>query len=306
MIVGDIMLDSYWHGATSRISPEAPVPVVRVEGEEARLGGAGNVALNTAVLGAHTRLLALVGEDAIADQVQSLLSSCGVVSQLQRVPGSKTITKLRVISRHQQLIRLDFEDHFPRWDAKALMSEFAAQLNDVDVVILSDYAKGALRHSDELISAARAARKHVIIDPKGSDFERYRGATLITPNLTEFEAVVGECNSDGDIEARGISLRDHLDLDAILITRSENGMTLLARGHQPHHLPTCAQEVFDVTGAGDTVVATLGVAMGAGLGLYEAVMLSNIAAGIVVSKLGTATVSPAELAKALQGTNDLH
>jgi D-beta-D-heptose 7-phosphate kinase/D-beta-D-heptose 1-phosphate adenosyltransferase len=306
MVVGDVMLDSYWHGVTSRISPEAPVPIVRVENEEARLGGAGNVALNSSVLGAQTRLLGLVGSDSIADQVQALLQSGGVVSQLQRVPGSKTITKLRIVSRHQQLIRLDFEDHFPKWDAEALLSDFTAQLTDVDIVILSDYSKGALRSSTDLISAARAARKQVIIDPKGTDFERYRGATLITPNLSEFEAVVGKCNSDADIEARGVVLRDQLDLEAILITRSENGMTLLARGHEPRHLPTRAQEVFDVTGAGDTVVATLGVAIGSGLSLYEAVTLSNIAAGIVVSKLGTATVSPTELVRVLQGGTESH
>jgi D-beta-D-heptose 7-phosphate kinase/D-beta-D-heptose 1-phosphate adenosyltransferase len=304
LIVGDVMLDSYWHGPTSRISPEAPVPVVRVDQEEARLGGAGNVALNAAVLGAKTQLLGLAGADATADQVESLLRERGVHCQLQRVPGSKTITKLRIISRHQQLIRLDFEDHFPNWDADALQADFVARLNQVDAVILSDYAKGVLRRSVDLVKAARAAGKPVIVDPKGTDFERYRGATLITPNLSEFEAVVGHCATDAEIEARGTALRDHLDLEAILVTRSEKGMTLLARGHAPLHLPTRAQEVFDVTGAGDTVVATLGAAMAAGVALDEAVALANIAAGIVVAKLGTATVSPAELARAVRGGSE--
>ncbi len=301
LIVGDVMLDSYWHGPTSRISPEAPVPVVRVDQEEARLGGAGNVALNAAVLGAKTQLLGLAGQDATADQVETLLQARGVACQLQRVPGSKTITKLRIISRHQQLIRLDFEDHFPNWNADALLKDFTARLPTVDAVILSDYAKGVLRRSADLVKAARAAGKPVIIDPKGTDFERYRGATLMTPNLSEFEAVVGHCDSEAEIERRGSALRDSLDMEAILVTRSEKGMSLLARGHAPLHLPTRAQEVFDVTGAGDTVVATLGAAIAAGVSLDEAVALSNIAAGIVVAKLGTATVSPAELARAVRG-----
>ena len=301
LVVGDVMLDSYWHGPTSRISPEAPVPVVRVDQEEARIGGAGNVALNAAVLGAKTQLLGLAGADATADQVEALLGERGVQCRLQRVPGSKTITKLRILSRHQQLIRLDFEDHFPSWDGDALAADFAARLAEVDAVILSDYAKGVLRRSAELVKLARAAGKQVIIDPKGTDFERYRGATLITPNLSEFEAVVGHCASEAEIEQRGAALRDSLDLDAILVTRSEKGMSLLARGHAPLHLPTRAQEVFDVTGAGDTVVATLGAAIAAGVPLPEAVALSNIAAGIVVAKLGTATVSTAELAQALRG-----
>ena len=299
LVVGDVMLDSYWQGPVHRISPEAPVPVVRVEEEEARIGGAGNVALNAATLGAQTHLLGLAGADATADQIEQLLKAQRVQCQLQRVPGSKTITKLRILSRHQQLIRLDFEDHFPDWDADALLSDFTQRLDQIDAVILSDYAKGALRGSAELIQAARTAGKAVIIDPKGADFTRYRGATLITPNLAEFEAVVGHCQSDAEIEERGIALRDALNLDAILITRSEKGMTLLARGHNPLHLPTRAQEVFDVTGAGDTVVATLGVSIAAGVALPDAVMLANVAAGIVVSKLGTATVAPQELQRAL-------
>lgn len=304
LIVGDVMLDSYWHGSTSRISPEAPVPVVRVDLEEARLGGAGNVAINAAVLGAQTQLLGLAGQDATADQVEALLHARGVACQLQRVPGSRTITKLRIVSRHQQLIRLDFEDHFPQWDAAVLLAEFESRLADCDAVILSDYAKGVLRQSADLVAAARRAGKPIIVDPKGTDFERYRGATLITPNLSEFEAVVGHCATEAEIEQRGAALCEQFDFEAVLVTRSEKGMTLLARGHAPLHLPTRAQEVFDVTGAGDTVVATLAAALAAGVPMPEAVALANIAAGVVVAKLGTATVSPAELQRAARAGSD--
>ncbi len=299
MVVGDVMLDSYWHGPALRISPEAPVPVVKIDLQEARVGGAGNVALNAAVLGATTHLLGLAGEDSSAEQIEALLRASSVRCLLQRVANSKTITKLRVLSRNQQLIRLDFEDHFPEWDPEALLAEFSRNLPEIDVVILSDYAKGALRRSRELIAAARKAGKTVIVDPKGEDFERYRGASLITPNLSEFEAVVGRCDSEAEIERRGVALREQLELDAVLVTRSEKGMTLLERGNPPLHLPTRTQDVYDVTGAGDTVVATLAAALGAGIPLKEAVVLSNVAAGIVVAKLGTATVTPAELEQAL-------
>jgi D-beta-D-heptose 7-phosphate kinase/D-beta-D-heptose 1-phosphate adenosyltransferase len=299
MIVGDVMLDWYWHGLTSRISPEAPVPVVHVQTEETRVGGAGNVALNAAALGAHVRLLGLAGQDAHADRIEQLLQEGGVECFLQRVGGSKTITKLRIISHHQQMIRADFEDHFPELNGDELMFTFEQQLREVEAVVLSDYAKGSLRDSKNLISAARRAGKPVIVDPKGRDFERYRGATVITPNLSEFEAVVGRCEGEVDIERKGVALRDALELDAVLVTRSEKGMTLIARGHAPLHLPTRAREVFDVTGAGDTVVATLSAALGAGVPLDEAVALSNVAAGIVVAKLGTATVSRPELHQAL-------
>jgi D-beta-D-heptose 7-phosphate kinase/D-beta-D-heptose 1-phosphate adenosyltransferase len=300
LIVGDVMLDSYLHGSTSRISPEAPVAVVRVEQEEARVGGAGNVALNAAVLGARSGLLGLVGQDTTADQLEALLTASGVRCSLQRVAGSRTIMKQRVLSRHQQLIRLDFEDHFPNWNVAQLQSDFESLLGEADAVILSDYAKGALRHAEMLIRAARARQLPVIVDPKGADFTRYRGATVITPNLAEFEAVVGRCESDAQIVERGNRLREELGIEALLITRSERGMTLLARGREPLHLPTRAQEVFDVTGAGDTVVATLGVALAARFPLAEAVALANVAAGVVVAKLGTATVSPTELQQALR------
>ena len=299
LVVGDVMLDKYWYGKVSRISPEAPVPVVQIEEQEARVGGAGNVALNAAALGANTQLLGLIGEDPSADQIEKLLGEQRVSCQLQRVAGSKTITKLRILSRQQQLIRLDFEDQFPGWNDDALIASFSACINSVDAVVLSDYAKGILRRTPALIQIARNAGKPIIIDPKGTDFDRYRDATLITPNLAEFEAVVGYCSSEAEIVKRGIALRERLNLGALVITRSEKGMTLLANGHAPLHLPTQAREVFDVTGAGDTVLATLGVAIAIGVPLPDAVSLANASAGVVVSKLGTATVSAHELQYAL-------
>lgn len=299
-VVGDVMLDSYWHGPTSRISPEAPVPIVQVHQQESRVGGAGNVAINAASLGAPTRLLGLVGEDEAANQLESLLDRHNIECVLQRVPGSKTITKLRVISRHQQIIRLDFEDHFPCWSPAALLDAFKRTVQTSDAVILSDYAKGALRDVQPLIAAARALQLPVIVDPKGKDFEPYRGATVLTPNLAEFEAVVGPCGTDDDkLVRRAERLRKHLHLHALLITRSERGMTLVSEGLAPIHLPAQAREVFDVTGAGDTVAAIVGVGLAAGLTLLNAITLSNIAAGIVVGKLGTASVTPDELREAM-------
>lgn len=303
LIVGDVMLDRYWQGPSLRISPEAPVPVVKIEQEEQRIGGAGNVALNASVLGARATLLALVGDDEAASQVRNLLEQKHVRCRLQAVPGSKTITKLRVLSQHQQLIRLDFEDAFAGFNSDSLTAEFIRCLGEVDAVVLSDYAKGTLRHSQALLSIAREAKKPVIVDPKGKDFERYRGATLITPNLSEFETVVGPCRSEEELYIKGENLRRSLELDAVLVTRSEKGMTLLTKDSPPFNLPTRAQEVFDVTGAGDTVVATLVTAIAAGVPLQDAVALSNIAAGIVVAKIGTATVTPTELACAARSGN---
>lgn len=300
------MLDSYWKGPVLRISPEAPVPVVRVEEQESRIGGAGNVALNATLLGARTHLLGLIGQDTSGDQIEQILRSQKVESKLQRVSGSKTITKLRILSGHQQLIRLDFEDNFINWETSVLERDFIKLLKRVDVVVFSDYGKGVLLNPNSMIKIARDAGKTVIIDPKGTDFKRYEGANIITPNLGEFEAVVGQCNSDDEIEERGIALRESLKSDALLITRSEKGMTLLARNRAPLHLPARAQEVFDVTGAGDTVVATLGAAMAAGANMPDAVIMANEAAGLVVSKLGTASVSPKELQRSLNRSYGIH
>jgi len=295
LVAGDLMLDRYWQGVTERISPEAPVPVVHVRAEEGRPGGSGNVALNVAALGGQVELLGLIGDDEAGQRLQTLLSEAGVRCHLLRDARYPTVTKLRILSRHQQLIRLDFEDGFPGFDGSALTAALRPLLDGAGVLVLSDYAKGTLSDPQPLIRAARERGVPVLVDPKGRDFTRYRGATLITPNLAEFEAVVGHCPFEQDLERRGLQLLQELEFDQLLITRGEHGMTLLSRDADPFHLPTQAREVFDVTGAGDTVVATLAVALGAGVEPHWAVQLANLAAGVVVGKLGTASVTPAEL-----------
>lgn len=308
LIVGDVMLDRYWHGATARISPEAPVPVVQVQQKEDRAGGAGNVALNVAALGGGVSLLGLVGDDEAAQVLVQRLQAAQVHCNFETVATHPTITKLRVISRHQQLLRMDFEEAFSEQDSAALAARAQSLFQHVGVVVLSDYNKGALIHAGQMIAAARAAGKVVLVDPKGTDFSRYRGATLLTPNLHEFETVMGVCRDEGDLLQKGQQLMRDLDLQALLITRGEHGMTLLQQDEQQGaqqelHLPAQAREVFDVTGAGDTVIATLATALAAGVTLQQAVVLANIAAGIVVGKLGTATVSGPELRRALQQTH---
>jgi D-beta-D-heptose 7-phosphate kinase/D-beta-D-heptose 1-phosphate adenosyltransferase len=301
LVVGDVMLDRYWHGGTSRISPEAPVPVVKVEDADDRPGGAANVALNIASLGGRASLAGVVGDDDNAGHLERALEAANVSAYFQRSSDIPTITKLRVMSRNQQLIRLDFES--PLWDVDTtpLIEKVQAALGDADVVILSDYGKGSLNRVETLIATARAAGKRVLVDPKGGDFSRYRGASVITPNLTEFEAIVGPCRDDAQLAEKGERLRADLELEALLVTRSERGMTLIREGHAPLHLPTHAREVFDVTGAGDTVIGVLGLALAAGHGFGEAVMLANLAAGLVVAKPGTAVLSVAELYTALHG-----
>ncbi|QJQ95574.1 MULTISPECIES: bifunctional D-glycero-beta-D-manno-heptose-7-phosphate kinase/D-glycero-beta-D-manno-heptose 1-phosphate adenylyltransferase HldE [Halomonadaceae] len=301
LVIGDVMLDRYWHGGTSRISPEAPVPVVKVNGADDRPGGAANVALNIASLGGHVGLAGLVGDDSNAQLLTECLESANVSTHFQRSPDVPTITKLRVMSRNQQLIRLDFEEPLGQVDTRALTMKVEEALQDVDLIILSDYGKGTLNRVEELIALARRTGKRVLIDPKGSDFGKYRGASVITPNLSEFEGVVGECRDDDELAAKGEALRAELGLEALLITRSEKGMTLIREAHAPLHLPTNAREVFDVTGAGDTVIGVLGLALAAGHGFPEAMMLANLAAGLVVAKPGTATLSIAELYTALHG-----
>ena len=299
LIAGDVMLDRYWYGPTARISPEAPVPVVKVEEVEERPGGAANVAVNIATLGGQVRVLGVAGADEAATLLETKLHRQGVACELIRQPGQATITKLRVLSRNQQLLRLDFEDGFPGFEPAALQERFVAHLPDSDVVVLSDYQKGALRGIEDLIGAARAAGKPVLVDPKGRDFSRYQGATLLTPNLAEFETVVGPCRTELELTAKGLALREHLALDALLITRGEQGMTLLRAGAEPLHLAARAREVYDVTGAGDTVIATLAASLAAGLELPAATFLANLAAGIVVGKLGAASVTASELRRAL-------
>ena len=301
LVVGDMMLDRFWHGDTSRISPEAPVPVVRVSEEEVRPGGAANVAVNAAALGAATSVMGIIGKDDNGRKLNEQLMASGVVSHVIEAEGEPTITKLRVISRHQQLIRLDFEDVFDRGSSVEMEKKLDGVLGDADVLVLSDYAKGTLHNVEVLIAAGRAAGKQVLVDPKGSDFERYRGASLLTPNLAEFEAVVGRCHNERELVEKGQALINKLELGALLVTRSEHGMTLLRAEGAEQHFPAHAKEVFDVTGAGDTVISTLACALAAGEQLESAVALANVAAGIVVGKLGTATVSAPELKHYLEG-----
>lgn len=300
LVAGDLMLDRYWHGGTDRISPEAPVPVVHVRDIEQRPGGAGNVALNVAALGGQPELVGITGQDEAARELASLLENAGVACHFRRQSGAATITKLRVISRHQQLIRLDFEDGFPGTHARDLLPQYRPLLAGCGAVVLSDYAKGALRDPRPLIEAAREAGVPVLADPKGRDFSIYRGATLITPNLAEFEAVVGRCPDDDTLVRRGEALARECGIEGLLVTRGEDGMSLVRPGEAPVHLAARAREVFDVTGAGDTVIATLAAGLATGLALPQAMALANLAAGIVVAKLGTATVSVAELRRALQ------
>ncbi|CAG9295785.1 bifunctional D-glycero-beta-D-manno-heptose-7-phosphate kinase/D-glycero-beta-D-manno-heptose 1-phosphate adenylyltransferase HldE [Celerinatantimonas diazotrophica] len=304
LVVGDVMLDRYWHGGTGRISPEAPVPVVNVKRNEERPGGAANVALNVVALGAKSTLLGMTGNDEAADSLDNILSQVGVCCDFAKFDDYPTITKLRVMSRHQQLIRLDFEESFHGVDAAELIAKFKSHLSCHQVVILSDYNKGALAQVKALLSAAKQSNIPVLVDPKGTDFSRYYGATLLTPNFSEFEAVVGPCQSEQEIADKGFALIEKLALQALLVTRSEHGMTLLEPGKKPLNLPAQAKEVFDVTGAGDTVIATLGASLSAGQSLAQSCALANAAASIVVGKMGTSTVSAQELAKFIYGGND--
>lgn len=300
LVAGDVMLDRYWHGGTSRISPEAPVPVVNIKHNDERPGGAANVALNIAALGAKTALIGATGDDEHARSLQTRLDAVGVECDFQVSAERPTITKLRIISQNQQLIRLDFEEGFKAEDVVEFPARLKGQLEHAGAVILSDYGKGALQEPQKLISLARAAGVPVLVDPKGTDFGKYRGATLITPNLKEFEQVVGHCETEQELVDKGVALLRELKLDALLITRSEHGMTLLRDGEPELHLPARAREVYDVTGAGDTVISVLATTLAAGGDLPQAVALANLAAGLVVAKLGTATVSTPELRRAIQ------
>jgi len=300
LVVGDVMLDRYWHGKAARISPEAPVPVVKVASREDRPGGAGNVALNAAALGAAATVIGITGNDEAGQELHLRLSAAGVLCSFQQSESAPTITKLRVLSQHQQLLRVDFEQDFSAFDVAEMQMRALAVLADSHVLVLSDYGKGALADTQTLIEAARKLNIPVIVDPKGTDFNRYKGATLITPNLSEFEAVVGCCNSEEELVTRGQDLLTRLNLEALLITRGEHGMTLLRPNTPELHLPARAREVFDVTGAGDTVVSVLASALSAGSSLAEATALANLAAGLVVAKLGTAAISGPELRRAIQ------
>ncbi|XQW84185.1 bifunctional D-glycero-beta-D-manno-heptose-7-phosphate kinase/D-glycero-beta-D-manno-heptose 1-phosphate adenylyltransferase HldE [Thalassotalea piscium] len=295
LVVGDIMLDRYWYGPTQRISPEAPVPVVKISQHEDRPGGAANVALNIASIGGNVTLAGITGDDEAADTITTQLEAMNIGCCFVRESSIPTITKLRVLSRNQQLIRLDFEESLAELDKVTLFSKVSAQIAKHDVLLLSDYDKGTLSDVQAFISLAKQLNVPVLVDPKGHDFTRYRGADLLTPNLSEFEAVVGKCADEAEIVSKGQALLTELDLQALLITRSEQGMTLIRRDHEEFHLPTQAKEVYDVTGAGDTVIGTLALAIAAQADYPQASALANIAAGIVVGKLGTSTVSESEL-----------
>ncbi len=294
LVVGDVMLDRYWYGAVDRISPEAPVPVVRVTREEERNGGAANVAYNVVTLGAQASLLTVVGEDEASHKLEALVADTGIQTYFGRDARLKTTVKLRVIGRQQQLLRMDFENT-PQTEVLASQTAtFADLLPSHHAVLFSDYGKGGLAHVSDMIARARSAGKPILIDPKGSDYSRYQGATVITPNRAELQQVIGVWHNESELQAKVQNLRQALTLQAILLTRSEEGMTIFdAQGHLT--VSAQAREVFDVTGAGDTVIATMAALVGAGYSMRDALPLANRAGGLVVGKFGTATVSYQEL-----------
>lgn len=300
LVIGDVMLDRYWRGSAARISPEAPVPIVKVAGSEDRPGGAANVALNIAVLGAAASLAGIAGRDEAGAELSGKLQAAGVLCQMVQSESAPTITKLRIISQQQQLIRIDFEDSFDVDDIARLQQLALQSMAGNGALVLSDYGKGTLAHTQDLIQAARQARIPVVVDPKGSDFGKYTGATVLTPNLAEFEAVAGACADEDELISKGQQLRERLQLGALLITRGEKGMTLLQASRPALHLPAQAREVYDVTGAGDTVVAVLAASLAAGQSMEQAVVLANLAAGLAVARLGTAAISGPELRRAMQ------
>jgi rfaE bifunctional protein kinase chain/domain len=300
LVVGDVMLDRYWYGAVDRISPEAPVPVVAVSNAEERPGGAANVASNVTALGANCTLLAATGDDADADCLTRILEAQGIQADLLRDKLVNTTVKLRVVSQQQQLIRIDFEAPASKDTRTRLLDDYLNSLNDYDVVILSDYGKGGLGYIREMIDAARKNKIPLVIDPKGGDYAPYRGATLITPNRKEFKQVAGDYKDEADLVQKARALTEELELEAVLVTRSEEGMSLISRNGNVVHMPARAREVFDVTGAGDTVIATIAAAYAAGGEPEDALHLANIAAGIVVGKLGSATATPEEIKRELE------
>jgi D-beta-D-heptose 7-phosphate kinase/D-beta-D-heptose 1-phosphate adenosyltransferase len=298
VVAGDVMLDRYLFGSTGRISPEAPVPVVHVQESDDRPGGAANVAVNLASLGVSTRLVGVVGEDLAADSLESMLARHGIACKFARTKDRPTITKTRVQSRGQQLIRLD-EENATAMPGDAMVKALGQSIEGAGTVVLSDYGKGSLAEIGGLISVCREAGIPALVDPKGSDFSKYRGASLITPNQSEFETVAGACESDDELVRRARQMIDDLGLVALLITRSEKGMLLLEAGAEPVFLSTQAREVYDVTGAGDTVIATLAGALASGQDLRSAAALANVAAGLVVRKIGVASVTPGEISASL-------
>ena len=303
LVVGDVMLDRYWFGEVTRISPEAPVPVLKVDKVDERPGGAANVARNIASLGAQCTLLSVVGADEAGDCLKRLLTQHGNVNaMLHRDNTISTTIKLRAVARQQQLLRIDFETQPSHEVLNAKLADFKTKLGDADVVILSDYGKGGLTHIAEMIKLARAAGKPVLVDPKGDDYARYSGATVLTPNRSEFKEVAGNWKSEAELTEKAENLRKELKLEALLVTRSEEGMSLY-RANEIVHEPTHTREVFDVSGAGDTVIATLAVMLACGSDWADAVRIANRAAGIVVGKLGTAMVSREEIIQDMARSN---
>lgn len=300
LVIGDLMLDRYWYGGTQRISPEAPVPVVNVNHMDERPGGAGNVALNLVALGMQVHLYGCVGQDESGEILDAALTRAGISHHLVKESEHPTIAKLRILSQNQQLLRLDFEQKFNGISDLAQLPDFQEVFMQSDIVILSDYNKGTLPDPQLFIEAARALNKPIIVDPKGDDFKKYFGATLLTPNQKEFELIVGPCPSTVLIEERGHQLLKEQGLDALLITRGSKGMTLLQASGQCDHYPAQAKEVYDVTGAGDTVISVLAAMMASGESLPHATATANLAASIVVSRLGAATVTPQELRRLLR------
>ena len=294
LVAGDVMLDRYWFGEVNRISPEAPVPIVRVERRDERLGGAANVARNAVALGVETSLLGVIGEDEAGHNVETLLSEVGIRSYLNHDPSISTIIKLRVIGRQQQLIRIDFEEKPTEQILQDKLSRFNSLIAEHDVIVLSDYAKGSLVNVATMIQHAKQLGKYVLVDPKGSDYSIYRGASLLTPNKSELRQVIGSWKDEADLTSKAQALRKELNLGALLLTRSEEGMTLFS-DDEILHVPAMAREVFDVSGAGDTVIATVAAMLAEGKNLHDAVLIANKAGGIVVGKLGTATVTREEL-----------
>jgi D-glycero-beta-D-manno-heptose-7-phosphate kinase len=294
LVIGDVMLDRYWFGEVNRISPEAPVPVVRIEKCEERLGGAANVARNIAALGGHTALLGVVGNDEAGNRLEQMLREQAIQANLNRDPAISTIVKLRVIGRQQQLLRIDFEERPTHTALRNKLSQFNALMPEYDVIVLSDYAKGSLVNVAEMIAAAKKLSKRILVDPKGEDFSRYKGASVLTPNKSEFRQIVGSWESEAHLTEKAQHLRRDLELEALLLTRSEEGMSLYTEQGETH-FPALAREVFDVSGAGDTVIAALATMLGTGMPLADAVAIANRAGGIVVGKLGTAVVTREEL-----------
>ena len=304
LVVGDVMLDTYWRGDTSRVSPEAPVQIVQVKQNENRAGGAANVALNVASLGAKATIMGFVGDDSAGKTLQNILSKHLIECEFSYVPNLPTINKLRVISHNQQLIRLDFEELFAKIDFSDFLERYKSNINKADVVVLSDYGKGTLANSRELIKIARKAGVPVLVDPKNVDFSCYEQATIVTPNLQEFRAVVGKCNGDDELAKKALELIKKHDFEALIVTKSAEGMSLITKSGEAMHIPTRAREVFDVTGAGDTAIAVLATSYAANKNFAESMVLANAAAGVVVRKLGTSTISVAELRRAMQRQQD--